>query len=83
MLQFLSQARLFVWSFIELAFAAVLALMLVYLILGEGAGGFVTSVAGNVIKLMNDIPAGNLAALAIVGALLYWLTHRTKVPADR
>lgn len=82
MLEFIAKAKQYVWNFVELGFAAVLGIMLVYLILGKASGVFVLSVAENVIKFTNDVPAGNLIAFAIVGALLYWFSRQTKKPAD-
>ena len=32
----------FLWEFVELAFLAVLALMLIFLLLGKNAGGYVS-----------------------------------------
>jgi len=76
MLDTLSKATHYLWSFVELGFVALLAIMLIYLVLGQGSGSFVLAVAANVIKFINDIPAGNLAALGIVAALVYWMTRR-------
>lgn len=83
MLEFIAKAKQYIWNFVELGFAAVLGIMLVYLILGKSSGVFVLSVAENVIKFTNDVPAGNLVAFAIVGALLYWFSQQTKKPASR
>jgi hypothetical protein len=76
MFAFIVKAKQYVWDFVELAFAAVLGIMLIYLVLGKDSGVFVLSVAGNVIKFTNDVPSGNLVAFAIVGALLYWFAQK-------
>jgi formate/nitrite transporter FocA (FNT family) len=81
MLEIIAKTKRYMWDFVELGFVAVLAIMLVYLVLGKDSGVFVLAVAGNVIKFTNDVPAGNLVALAIVGALLYWFTHRSSSSA--
>lgn len=78
MLEIIARAKRYMWEFVELAFVAVLGIMLVYLVLGQDSGAFVLSVAANVIKFTNDVPAGNLVALAIVGALLYWFTQKSR-----
>ena len=78
MLEFVVKAKQYIWDFVELAFAAVLGIMLIYLVLGKDSGVFVLSVAANVIKFTNDVPAGNLVAFAIVGALLYWFAQKRK-----
>lgn len=83
MLEFIAKAKQYIWNFVELGFAAVLGIMLVYLILGKSSGVFVLSVAENVIKFTNDVPAGNLVAFAIVGASLYWFSQQTSKPAGR
>ena len=41
----LEKAKRYLWAFVELGFAGVLAIMLIYLILGENSGSFVLSVA--------------------------------------
>ena len=78
MLELVIKAKQYMWDFVELAFVAVLGIMLIYLVLGKDSGVFVLSVAGNVIKFTNDVPAGNLVAFAIVGALLYWFTQKNR-----
>lgn len=82
MLEFIAKANRYMWEFVEFAFVAVLGIMLVYLVLGQDSGVFVLSVAGNVIKFTNDIPAGNLAAFTIVGGLLYWFAQRNRSSGD-
>jgi hypothetical protein len=76
MMEALGKAKLLLWTFVELGFVALLAIMLVYLVLGQDSGVFVTGVAANVVKFANDVPAASLAAFGIVGALLYWLMRR-------
>ena len=48
MLKFMANAKVVLWEFVELGFVTVLAIMLIYLILGQGSGGSVLSVADNV-----------------------------------
>ena len=76
MLDHLSKATQFLWRFVEFGFVAVLGIMLVYLVLGQGSGVFVLGVAANVVKFANEVPAASLAAFGLVGALLYWMTRR-------
>jgi len=78
MLEFIVKAKQYVWDFVELGFAAVLGIMLIYLVLGKDSGVFILSVAENVIKFTNDVPASSLVAFAIVGALLYWFAQKNK-----
>lgn len=83
MLEFVAKAKQYIWGFIELTFAALLAIMLIYLVLGQDSGVFILFVAGNVIKFTNDVPAGNLVAFAIIGTLLYWVAQRKGKPSGR
>ena len=56
----------YLWAFVELGFAGVLAIMLIYLILGENSGVFVQSVAENVTKFANAVPTPSLIGLGPV-----------------
>lgn len=48
--------------------------MLIYLILGQDSGVFVTGVADNVLKFAGAVPAQSLVGIAIVLALIVLLT---------
>jgi hypothetical protein len=50
MMDWLEKTRRFLWLFVELGFLTILSLILIYLILGDSSGGFVKSVADNVMK---------------------------------
>ncbi len=50
MLGYLQKAKEYLWAFVEIGFLAILAVMLIYLILGQDSGVFVTGVADNVLK---------------------------------
>ncbi len=76
MMDFIGKAKTWLWSFVELGFVALLAIMLLYLVLGQNSGVFVLAVAANVVKFANEVPAASLAAFGIIGALLYWMTRR-------
>jgi hypothetical protein len=75
-MEFLDRAKRFVWSFVELGFATILAIILIYLVLGQDSGAFVTSVAKNVLEFANAIPPQGLVGLAIVLGLLYLVVQR-------
>jgi hypothetical protein len=81
MLDYLENAKRYLWEFVELGFALILAIMLIFLILGENSGSFVTSVAGNVTKFANAVPTASLIGLAVLLALIYLIMQRMK-PAD-
>ena len=78
MLVFIDKSKRYLWAFVELAFAAVLALMLIYLLLGQGCGPYVVSVADNVTKFAGGVPTPSLIGLAIVLALVWLITGRMK-----
>jgi hypothetical protein len=78
MLDHLQKAKEYLWAFVEIGFLTVLAVMLVYLILGDSSGVFVTAVADNVLKFANAIPAPSLVGLAIVLALIILLGNRMR-----
>jgi nitrate reductase gamma subunit len=76
MLEYLDKAKQYLWSFVEVGFLAVLAVILIYLILGADSGVFVSGVADNVLKFAAAIPSQSLVGLAIVLALVFLITRR-------
>ena len=78
MIEFFEKARRFLWAFVELAFLSVLAIVLIYLILGQNSGIFVLSVADNVMKFAGGVPTPSLIGLAIVGMLIYLIAQRLR-----
>jgi hypothetical protein len=75
MWKFVNSAKQALWSFVELAFLAVLALILISLLLGQAAGPYVTSVADNVGKFAATASSG-LIGIVIVLALIYLAARR-------
>jgi len=78
MLDYLHKAKEYLWAFVELGFLAVLTVMLIYLIMGQDSGLFVSGVADNVIKFAAAIPAQSLVGIAIVLALIFLLGRRMR-----
>ncbi|HZL41034.1 MAG TPA: hypothetical protein VFC45_12245 [Pseudolabrys sp.] len=78
MLKFMDTSKRYLWDFVELGFAAVLAIMLIYLILGQNSGVFVLSVADNVTKFANAVPTPSLIGLALLLALIYLIVKRLR-----
>jgi nitrate reductase gamma subunit len=78
MLQHLQRAKQYLWAFVEIGFLSILAIILLYLILGANSGVFVSTVADNVLKFANAIPAQSLVGLAIVLALTILLANRMR-----
>ena len=66
MMEFLGKAKRYLWAFVELGFASILLIMLIYLILGQGSGVFVLSVADNVTKFATAVPTSSLIGLGLL-----------------
>ena len=78
MLDYLNKAKQYLWAVVEIGFLTVLAVMLIYLILGDNSGLFVSGVADNVLKFANAVPTQSLVGLAIVLALVILLAKRVR-----
>ena len=81
MLKFVATAKVFLWEFVELAFRAVLALVLRSILLGKNAGGYVESVAENAAKFSSSASSGVLGVVIIL-AIIYLAMQRMK-PGSR
>lgn len=79
MWNFFAEAKRALWAFVELAFLAILAIILIHLLLGESAGGYVTSVADNVTKFATAASSG-LIGVVIVLAIIYLVLTRPGMP---
>jgi hypothetical protein len=77
MIDSLDKAKRYLWAFVELGFLALLAIILIYLMLGQAAGPYVVSVADNVSKFANDASA-SLIGIGVILAILYLITQRLK-----
>ncbi len=78
MIDSLEKAKRYLWAFVELGFLAVLAIILIYLLLGESSGPFVVSVADNVTKFTSDVPTASLLGIGVLLAIIYLVTQRMK-----
>jgi hypothetical protein len=73
----LKQLTDFLWTVIALLYQLVLVAVLVALIMGDGAGGFITSVYGNVRELLVSL---NPAAVAVAAVLyLFWRLYKNSL----
>ena len=77
MWNFVATAKRVLWEFVELGFLTVLALLLIFLLLGKNAGPYVESVAENVTKFATGASSG-LLGVVIVLAIIYLVLRRTK-----
>ena len=80
MWKFMATAKQVLWEFVELAFLAVLALLLIHLLLGAGAGSYVESVADNVTKFATAA-SGGVLGIVIVLAILYLVLRKSSWPS--
>jgi hypothetical protein len=71
MSEILDKAKKILWQIVETLFAFLLVVVLIGLILGKDAGGFVQSVLQNVAGFVNSIATGTVVGIAVVLALLY------------
>jgi len=78
MLQYLEKARRFLWLFVELGFLTILSVILIYLILGENSGVFVTSVANNVMQFAGAAPTPSLIGFSVIVAIVYLVMQRMR-----
>ena len=71
MSEFLDKAKKILWQIIEILFTFVLFVILIGLILGKDAGGFVQSVMQNVAGFVNSFATGTVIGIAVVLTLVY------------
>jgi len=74
----IENVRRFLWLFVELAFLAILATILVFLILSDSSGVFVKSVTENVMKFAGGVPTPSLIGLSVLIAIIYLVLNRFK-----
>ena len=77
-LQWIEKFRRFLWLFVELGFLTVLSAILLYLILGNNSGVFVTSVADNVKKFAGEVPTPSLIGIGVIIAIIYLVMQRIR-----
>jgi NhaP-type Na+/H+ or K+/H+ antiporter len=63
------------WLVVELASMLVVLCVLLNLILGKDAGGFIASVAGNALDFLQKIPSGTVLGVFLI-LVLYWTFRR-------
>lgn len=78
MWKFMATAKRVLWEIVELGFASILAIMLLYLLMGQSSGVFVLSVADNVMKFSNAVPTPSLIGMALVLGLIYLIMRRMR-----
>ena len=77
MMERIETMKRYLWAFVELGFVALLAILLIYLLLGPGSGAYVISVAANVTKFANEA-SSSLIGIGIILAIVYLITPRLK-----
>jgi hypothetical protein len=73
----LKQLTDLLWTVIALLYQLVLVAVLIALIMGDGAGGFVTSVYGNVRELLASLNPATVAVAAVL--YLFWRLHKNHI----
>ena len=77
MIEKLERAKRYLWAFVELGFVALLAIILIYLLLGQNSGDYVASVANNTAKFAAEASA-SLIGIGVILAIVYFVTQRMK-----
>jgi hypothetical protein len=78
MLEYLDTARRYLWALVELGFLAVLIIILIYLLLGDSSGTFVTSVTRNVTRFASEVPTASLLGIGVLLAIIYLVAQRMR-----
>jgi len=78
MWEFVATTKRALWDFVELAFLLLLALLLIFLLLGPGAGPYVASVADNVTKFAAGASSGVLGIVLLL-AIIYLVLRRMNI----
>ena len=78
MMDYLERTRRFLWLFVELGFLAILSLILIHLLLGEGSGGYVNSVAENVTRFASGMGTASLIGIGVILAIIYLVMQRMR-----
>ena len=77
MIQRIETVKRYLWAFIELGFLALLAILLIYMLLGPSSGEYVTTVAATVAKFASEAST-SLIGIGIILAIVYLITNRLK-----
>ena len=77
MIERIESVKRYLWAFVELGFVALLAILLIYLLMGQSSGEYVTSVAANVSKFASEASA-SLIGIGVILAIVYLITQRLR-----
>jgi hypothetical protein len=77
MMERIDTVKRYLWAFVELGFLALLAILLIYMLLGPSSGEYVTSVADNVSKFASEAST-SLIGIGIILAIVYMITQRMR-----
>jgi hypothetical protein len=78
MFKYLDQARLYLWTFVEVAFLIVLLSVLIHLVLAPNSGGFIQGVYDNLVAFGNAVPSATLLGVAALMLLVWYIQQRMK-----
>ena len=77
MTEWVNQARKIGWLAVEAALLLIVLCVLLDIIVGQGGGAFIASVAGNAKGFIQAVPSGTFLGVVIV-VLLYWFVRSRK-----
>jgi hypothetical protein len=77
-MEYLERARRLLWLFVELGFLAVLSIILIHLLLGDGSVGYVRQVVDNVMKFAGTVPTPSLIGIGVILAIIYLVMQRIR-----
>jgi hypothetical protein len=78
MWKFMATTKRVLWEFVEIGFVGILAIMLLYFLLGQNSGAFVLSVADNITKFAAAVPTPSLIGMGIVLVLVFLVMNRLR-----
>jgi hypothetical protein len=81
MMERIDTVKRYLWAFVELGFVGLLAILLIYMLLGQDSGEYVTSVAGNVSKFASEAST-SLIGIGIILAIVYLISQRLGFSAE-
>ena len=67
-----------IWIVSELALALIIFSVLLFLLLGESSGVFITSITENSIYLLREVGAESIIGVTIVFFVYFYLRQRSK-----
>ena len=74
----IEKIRRFGWLAVEAVLLLIVLCMLLHILLGDGSGPFIASVAGNATAFLGQLPPGVLVGLVLIAVLYNFVKARLK-----